>query len=193
MPPPSKTGMGHVNWLAVVKELKPNTAKPHTIVVLLSVVAVLIVILLHWLDPIAGWIAVMLMQLVQLLALIFNLITLQEYEDHMTREPAEVERMINPLRSAERALRVVHVLEFLWLGNWWVPLCLIAPAIAYDYTPLQTVPRVEATRLWKDVAALKNEGKWKLAYSVTLFFIVMFVMLYHMIFHLDQDVKPHHA
>ena len=121
------------------------------------------------------------MQLLQLLAGIFVMVTVQEYEDRMAREPVDVERNVNPMRTVSSVCRFVQIVEYLWLGRWWFPLLLILPAAVYDVSPF-AVKKLDATRLWKECQALKTEGKYKLAYDVTFFFLVMGYMIYNLVF-----------
>jgi hypothetical protein len=176
----------NVDFAEVVKQFSPDTAKPHVVIYGAAGVITSMVVVMHCIDPITGWIVAMIMQVLLLLINIYLLISFQEYTDKMVRDPADVEKIANPMRDAERALHAVHFVEFLHLGCWWLPALFIAPALAYQFF-LTKLKRVDSTSLWKDIEAFKAEAKYKLIYHIVMFFLVMFAMLKSMIGDLLAD------
>lgn len=172
---------GNVDFKSAIKLAIPDPQKPHTIVYTAAALIALIILGLHWLDPVAGWVSTVIVQLLQLLSGVFVLVTVQEFEDRMAREPVEVVKLINPMRRVSAICRFFQVFQYLHLWRFLFPVVFLLPCALFDLSPF-AVPRIEPTRLWKDCQVLKTESKYRLAYDVTLFFLVMAYMLYNLIF-----------
>jgi hypothetical protein len=181
--PARGTPGSQINWVQAIRSLSPDPDRPELVAGWTTAFVVIIVLFLHWIDAIAGWIATMIVSMLLLLANIFVMITLQEYEDRMAREPTDVAKTLNPVRYGITALRVLLVLQYLMLRSWWFAILVPLPLAAYDFTPFAT-KQIDATRLWKDVAALKTESKFRLAGDMVAFFVIMFFMMYQLIFNI---------
>jgi hypothetical protein len=159
--------------------------RPEVVIFWASAAIAGIVLFLHWVDNIAGWVATMVVEMLQLLAGIYVLVTLQEYEDKMLREPADVQKVINPMRVCLTALRGLHFVQYVLLGSYLFGGLFVLPMVVFDLSPWAH-PAIDSTRLWKECSTLKNEFKYRMIFDVCFFFIVMFFMLYNLIFHLDR-------
>merc|ERR1711924_333745 len=103
----------------------------------------------------------------------------------MGREPADVAKVINPMRWCLTALRGLHLVEFLLLGAYFFGLIFVLPVLGFDLSPFAH-GALDSTRLWKECSTLKAEFKYRMVFDVSFFFVVMFFMLYNLIFHLER-------
>ncbi len=174
-------GPGKVDFKSAFLLAVPDPQKPHTVVYAAAGAIAAIILGLHWLDAVAGWVSTVIVQLLQLLSGVFIVVTVQEFEDRMAREPVEVVKLINPMRRVSTICRFFQVLQYIQLWRFLFPVVFMLPAAVFDLSPY-AVPRIEPTRLWKECQALKTESKYRLAYDVTMFFLVMAYMLYNLIF-----------
>mmetsp|Transcript_28447 Transcript_28447/g.88182 ORF Transcript_28447/g.88182 Transcript_28447/m.88182 type:complete len:184 (-) Transcript_28447:68-619(-) len=174
-----------LDFKQVASLFSADASRPDVVVFWATGAVAVIVLGLHWLDAIAGWVATMVVQMLQLLAGIYVLVTLQEYEDKMLREPADVQKVINPMRWCLTALRGLHLVQYLLLGAYFFGALFVLPVFGFDLSPFAH-PAIESTRLWKECSTLKTEFKYRMIYDVTFFFVVMFFMLYNLIFHLER-------
>jgi hypothetical protein len=162
-----------------------DTQRPEVVVFWATLAISAIVLFLHWVDAVAGWVATMVVEMLQLLAGIYVLVTLQEYEDKMLREPADVQKVINPMRTCLTALRGLHFVQYMLLRSWVFGLVFVLPVVIFDLSPFAH-GAIDSTRLWKECSTLKNEFKYRMIFDVCFCFVVMFFMLYNLIFHLDR-------
>ena len=137
--------------------------------------ALLLICFLHMLDTVLGWCATLILQVVFLLTSVFGLVVLMEYQERQGYEPGDVERVMNPLWFCETIFRVAQLLQFIWMGSYWLFL-IASPVVVYTLF-FRKVKRADTTRLWKDINDLLFEAKGKLAFNTIFFFVVMFGMI----------------
>ena len=151
-------------------------ARTRLLIYMAAAMGTLLLVLLHVIDNnVLGWVGALILQVAFLLTSVFVLVVLMEHQDHQGYEPKDVERVVNPIWRVEAALRVVQVVEVLYLDFWWLLLVML-PAAAYDLF-LRPVRSVDETRLWKDLPKLVFESKIRLGVNTLLFFVYMFAMI----------------
>jgi hypothetical protein len=141
------------------------------------------ILAVHCIDNVVGWVMSMVGQMVFILCSCFVLMTFQDYEDSMGYEASDIERLINPIMLSESLIRGVQIVEFIHLNSYFLLLCS-ACILGYDRLVRQP-QHVDATRLWKDIGPLKYDVKVKVGVNVVFFFIVMAVMIYKVLQELD--------
>lgn len=149
----------------------------------ISVVWLVFVLVMHLLGRAGAWVMIMLTQSATACVDIFALVTLQEYSDGVIREPADVQKTVNPLFTLAIVFRAFSVVQTLHVGSIFLPVIIYIPSLAYELGLLRRFPTtVDAATLWRDVDPMKKEHRVKVAIGVALFFLVMFVMLYSLIY-----------
>jgi dipeptide/tripeptide permease len=133
-------------------------------------------------SALGWWIGAIVSQTFLLVGSVFILVTLQEYEDKMMREPTEVQAQLNPALIANTAVRVLQIVQLLCTRSYAIALVLFVPAVVYDVAVgRRKVPRIDATRLWKDIGPLRDEFKIAVGLNVFLFIVCLVAMLYDII------------
>lgn len=133
--------------------------------------------LLHF---VSGWIAVIVIQLCQLIIAIMYAFNINDYSDKQS-SAMECERVCNPLVDAYIAIRVIQIVHVLWLGSWMTTIFLLTALGICLWRRQKGSLYVDAANLWREVKKSEVEGYVMCAVDVVMIVCVMLLMIFSLI------------
>lgn len=165
---------------AFIAEGKGNFKKAGFIIGCIAALLVGASVVLHLLDPIAGWVGVLMLQIIFVIESCFVLLMCLEYEERRGYEAGDMQRLTNGLYGFELWVRVAQAVQLVFLRSY-VTGIICALVVAYDLLGGRKVRRADATTLWRDIKLLSFDAKVKVGANGVLFLVIMAAMIIQLV------------
>ncbi|CCW68452.1 unnamed protein product [Phytomonas sp. Hart1] len=134
----------------------------------------------HFIHFISGWIALLFVQLAQMIITIIYAFSIYDYGDKQT-SAMECERTCNPLLDVYLVIRVIQIVQSIWLRSYIAILMFASSLIFFIWRLKKGCQYVDATSLWRDLKKHELESYISLATDVTLIGAVLITMIFSII------------
>ncbi|KAK7196120.1 Cornichon protein [Novymonas esmeraldas] len=132
-------------------------------------VAFVLVLCGHFMSSIASWVLAFVLQSGAMGLSLMHLAMIEEYADRMNNA-LELEHTVNPLIVAGVAVRCFACLQSV-LSRSWLLLLAGSVEVAYDvYVVQHRSLLLDATTIWKEIGALRTDGRIRIVYQVVMVF-----------------------
>lgn len=130
---------------------------------------------------VSGWIACIVVELVQLIFAVIYAFNINDYSEK-SMSAMECERACNPLIDGYLALRVVQIVQSLFLSSYILPVALIG-VLGFELWRVKLgFVYVDATSLWREVSRFEKESYIMIGVDVVLLILVLMLMVFSIIF-----------
>ncbi|CCW60281.1 unnamed protein product [Phytomonas sp. EM1] len=134
----------------------------------------------HLLHFISGWIALLFVQMAQMIITIIYSFSIYDYGDKQT-SAMECERTCNPLLDVYLVVRIFQIVQAVWLGSYLSTFFFVSAFIFFIWRLRKGGQYVDATSLWRDLKKHEVESYINLAMDIALIGAVLITMIFSII------------
>ncbi|EPY31901.1 hypothetical protein STCU_00276 [Strigomonas culicis] len=129
---------------------------------------------------ISGWIAIIIVQVVQTIMALIHAFNLNDYSEK-TLSSMECERACNPIIDAYLAIGVIQILQAVMCGSNIMTVVYVLSLLYGVWRSQKGHLYVDATNLWRDVRKFEKEGYFLVGKEVIIVVLSLIVMVFSLV------------